>query len=275
MICNLGSEHVCCTKIEHLGVKVGSEVILSDVNLHLHCGELTAVVGRNGAGKSTFMKALLNSIPHSGNVIFEGERCTSGCSKTHNPEHAKYCSQHKVERYVTTKPRFGYVPQSLAVEPGSPISVEDLVLACSGRRPVWLPHRAKDKAMVQEILETTGAGNLISRRVGDLSGGELQRVMLALAINPIPDILLLDEPVSGVDRVGLKSFYDLVSSLRHSYDVTILLVSHDLDLVAQHADRVLFIDRGCTYSGTVDEIYGRKEFVDVFGHILVEKGNLK
>lgn len=271
MSCILGTEHVCCTKIEHLSVKAGNEFILSDVNLHLHCGELTAVVGRNGAGKSTFMKAMLNAIPHTGDIIFEGERCVAGCPGGHNLDHTKLGPQHRFEKYVTTKPRFGYVPQSLSVESGSPVSVEDLVLSCVSKRPVWLRPRKKDRDMVKSVLEVTGAQNLVSRRVSDLSGGELQRVMLALAINPIPDILLLDEPVSGVDRVGLKSFYDLVSSIRHSYDVTILLVSHDLDLVAQHADRVLFIDRGGSFSGTVDEVYGRKEFVDVFGHILVEK----
>ncbi|MBR6080841.1 MAG: metal ABC transporter ATP-binding protein [Treponema sp.] len=246
MSCKIGNAHVCCTKIENLGVKVGNEVILSGINLHLHCGELTAVVGRNGAGKSTFMKALLNTIPHTGNIVFEGMH------------------------YVTTKPRFGYVPQSLSVEPGSPVSVEDLVLSCVSKRPVWMHHRKKDRERAEDVLRTTGAEKLLGRRVSDLSGGELQRVMLALAINPIPDILLLDEPVSGVDRVGLKSFYDLVSSLRRSYDVTIILVSHDLDLVARHADRVLFIDRGRSFTGTVDEIYGMKEFTDVFGHIVFD-----
>ncbi|MBR3548493.1 MAG: hypothetical protein IKN90_00285, partial [Treponema sp.] len=104
-------------------------------------------------------------------------------------------------------------------------------------------------------------------------GGEIQRVMLSLAITPVPDILLLDEPVSGVDRTGLKDFYDLVSSLRRDYDITILLITHDLDLVAKHADRIVFINKNSAVSGTVAEIYGSKEFIKVFGKIELKDGS--
>lgn len=247
MACILGKKHVCCTRIEHLGVTVGKEEILRDVNLHLHCGELTAIVGRNGAGKSTFMKALLNVIPHTGSIIFESEK--------------------KSSRFEKTKPRFGYVPQSLAVDESSPVSVEDLILSCISGKPVWLFHTKADREKVCEVLRMTNAQDLAKRRVCDLSGGEIQRVMLSLAITPLPDILLLDEPVSGVDRTGLKNFYDLVSSLRRDFDITILLISHDLDLVARHADRIVFINGKTAKSGTVEEIYSDKDFINVFGKI--------
>lgn len=270
MSCTLGKQHVCCTRIEHLSVKSGSEVILNDVNLHLHCGELTAIVGRNGAGKTTFLRALLDEIPHTGTITFEGERCTDHCADDHTIDHASHCACHTTEKYCTTKPRFGYVPQKLAVEQGCPVSVEDFVLSCVTKRPVWLPHRAKDKALVREILSSSNAQNLSERRVSDLSGGEIQRVMLALAIHPVPDILLLDEPVSGVDRSGLKVFYNLVSSLRRDYDITILLISHDLDLVARHADRVVLVDRGIAAAGTVAEVYKTKAFIETFGHVVPE-----
>jgi zinc transport system ATP-binding protein len=91
--------------------------------------------------------------------------------------------------------------------------------------------------------------------------------MLSLAMNPLPDILLLDEPVSGVDRVGLKSFYELVSSIRRKCDITILLISHDLDLVARHADRVVFINNATAAVGSVKEIFSRGDFVEIFGRI--------
>lgn len=269
MACSLGKEHVCCTRIENLSVKVGNEYILKDLNFHLHCGELTAVVGRNGAGKSTFMKALLNVIPHSGQIIFESERCLTNCSHEHINYPPKICSNKENHIFTTKNPRFGYVPQSLSVEAGNPISVEDLVLACTSKRPVWFWKRKKDSQKVHNILCTTNAQSLAKKCVCDLSGGELQRVMLALAINPLPDILLLDEPVSGVDRVGLKKFYELVSSLRRDYDITILLVSHDLDLVARHADKVIFINNQNAEIGNVEEIYHKKSFVDVFGHIML------
>lgn len=245
MACILGKKHVCCTRIEHLGVVAGREEILRDVNLHLHCGELTAIVGRNGAGKSTFMKALLDVIPHTGTVTFESAR--------------------KSRFFSASKPRFGYVPQSLAVDEASPVSVEDLVLSCVSKKPVWLPHSKADKQKAYDILRMTNAHFLADKRVCDLSGGEIQRVMLSLAITPVPDILLLDEPVSGVDRTGLKDFYDLVSSLRRDYDITILLITHDLDLVAKYADRIVFINNSSAVSGTVKEIYSSKEFIQVFG----------
>ncbi|MCR5288928.1 MAG: metal ABC transporter ATP-binding protein [Treponema sp.] len=249
MACQICKENVCLTRIEHLGVRAGNLPILEDVNLHLHCGELTAIVGRNGAGKTTFLKALLNEIPHTGTIIFEGEN----------------------GKKPTTHPRFGYVPQKLFVEPGSPVTVEDVIRACLSKYPVWLPPRKKDRELVQNVLSQTHTEKLINRRIGDLSGGELQRVMLALAIHPVPDILLLDEPVSGVDRSGLKLFYELVSKLRHEYDITILLISHDLDIIARHADRVVLINHGVAANGTVEEVYNSAPFIETFGHIVFNK----
>lgn len=266
----MGKEHVCCTSIRDLSVKIGNEYILKDINLHLHCGELTAIIGRNGAGKTTFMKALLDVIPHSGTITFESEKISTDAKV--DPHASSLPAAAKKHTWTTTRPRFGYVPQSLTQDPSNPFSVEDLVLSCTSRWPVWLKRRRKDIQKVQEILKTTNTQNLASRRVGDLSGGELQRVLLALAIHPMPDILLLDEPVSGVDRLGLKGFYELVSSLRRDYDITILLISHDLDLVARHADRVVFINDAKALTGTVSEVYSSKEFIEVFGTSAVQSG---
>lgn len=234
--------HICCTKIEHLSVKSNGEFIIEDINLHIHCGELTAIIGRNGAGKTTFLRTLLDEVPHSGEIHFmkDGKGCTS-------------------------KPKFGYVPQRLEVAPDSPVSVGDFVLSCLSTRPVWLPRRKKDKNLINQILSVTGTQHLESRRLCELSGGELQRVLLALAINPVPDILLLDEPVSGVDRAGLSVFYELVSELRHSHDITILLISHDLDLIKKHADKVVLIDKKIVAQGTPDEVYLSSTFAEVFG----------
>lgn len=244
--------HVCLTKIENLNVKSNGETILNDVNLQIRCGELTAIVGRNGAGKTTFLRALLDEIPHTGTITYEHGTSPSG-----------------LKIRTSKKPVFGYVPQKLSIAPGSPVSVSDLVLSCVSNYPVWLPRRKKDIEKVKKILSITNAENLADKKAGDLSGGEIQRVMLALAINPLPDILILDEPVSGVDRNGLKDFYDLVSKLRHDYDVTILLVSHDLDLVAEHADQVILIDRGIAAQGTPEDVYSDKKFIETFGKIVI------
>lgn len=245
--------HVCLTKIENLSVKSNGDTILDNVNLEIRCGELTAIVGRNGAGKTTFLRALLDEIPHTGSIFYDRGKTVSGM---------------KIKTYK--KPVFGYVPQKLAIAPGSPVSVEDLVLSCVSNYPVWLPRRKKDRELVRKILSATNTQNLANRRAGDLSGGEIQRVMLALAINPLPDILILDEPVSGVDRNGTKDFYDFVSDLRHNYDITILLVSHDLDLLARHADRVVLIDHGIAAAGTPEDVYADPKFIETFGKIQIE-----
>ena len=111
----------------------------------------------------------------------------------------------------------------------------------------------KDKKIYQEIkeqLKLFGAEKLIDKSIGDLSGGELQRVLLAIATKPIPNLLILDEPVSGIDENGTKDFYELVNQLKTKYDMSILLVSHDLDLVQKYADRVILLDKEVVKEGT-------------------------
>lgn len=271
MACSLGKSHVCCTRVEHLSVKAAGGYILKDVNLHLHCGELTAIVGRNGAGKSTLIKALLGDVPHSGRVIFEGERCARNCPDDRTANHSLHCTCRDRVPYTTTHPRFGYVPQSFYIAPASPVCVADLVLSCVSKRPVWLWQRKRERQLVHDVLSCTNAQHLAASPLSVLSGGEVQRVMLALAINPLPDVLLLDEPVSAQDSAGLSGFYALVSSIRRDYDITILLVSHDLELVAHHADRVVFIN-GCNATvGSVADVYHSRAFIDTFGHVALHQ----
>ena len=193
------------------------------------------------------IEALLGEVPHTGEIHFMKDGCA-----------------------CTSTPRFGYVPQQLAVDANSPVSVSDLVLASLSRRPVWLPRRKKDLALVEQVLSVTQVAALANSRVCDLSGGEIQRVLLALAIHPVPDILLLDEPVSGVDRAGLSLFYQLVSDLRHTHDITILLISHDLDLVARHADKVVLLDKTIREDGSPAQVYSTPAFKEIFG----EQGGL-
>ena len=209
-----------CLKIEHITVRAGDALLLEDVNLHAHCGELTAVIGRNGAGKSTLLKAILGEIPCEGRVTFSGH---SGSP-------------------VSGRPRVGYVPQSLNLDPGSPATVYDLALAFTSGWPAFLPRRRKEEERLREHFARFDADALLDKLVGRLSGGELQRVLLAVATRPHPDLLILDEPVSGVDNEGLRRFYEMLEQLRRTDDMVILLVSHDLDYVSRHADRVVLLD---------------------------------
>lgn len=103
------------------------------------------------------------------------------------------------------------------------------------------------------------------KRLGALSGGELQRVLLALALDPVPDLLLLDEPVSGIDQKGLEMFYSTVSELRKKINLSIILVSHDLDLVEQYADRVILINGTVVLSGTPEEVFNDERTSQIFG----------
>ena len=231
-----------CLKIEHITVRAGDALLLEDVNLHAHCGELTAVIGRNGAGKSTLLKAILGEIPCEGRVTFSGH---SGSP-------------------VSSRPRVGYVPQSLNLDPGSPATVYDLALAFTSGWPAFLPRRRKEEERLREHFARFDADALLDKLVGRLSGGELQRVLLAVATRPHPDLLILDEPVSGVDNEGLRRFYEMLEQLRRTDDMVILLVSHDLDYVSRHADRVVLLDRSVQAAGTPEQVFSSPAFAAAF-----------
>lgn len=238
---------LCCTRIEKFSVRYGDFVALRDVNLHIHCGNLTAVIGTNGSGKSTLLKAILGEVRHEGSLKFLDNK-----------------SMH------TDAPLVGYVPQKLNFDAGSPVSVMDLFTASSASAPVWGFLGRKTKIDAVEALSRVKAEHLVNHRLGELSGGELQRVLLALAIHPVPDLLLLDEPVSGVDQKGMSLFYGLVSELRKDYDLSIILVSHDLDLVADYADRVVLLNKTIEASGTPYDVFNHPKFREIFGETWFE-----
>ena len=147
----------------------------------------------------------------------------------------------------------GYVPQHLLFDKNAPVSVLDFMAAAVGSKPVC---------------------HVIDRPLGELSGGELQRVLLAMAIEPLPDLLILDEPVSGIDINGLDTFYRKVSELRNKYHMAILLVSHDLSLIKSFADRIILMDKTVIAQGTPDEVYETKAFADTFGYTIKEARNI-
>ena len=233
-----------CTKINNIGVKIGKDVILKDVNIHIHCGELTVIIGRNGAGKSTLLKAILGEIEHTGNIVFVDQKDN-----------------------VTKKIKIGYVPQSINIERHMPTTVYDLFASCITHIPVFLRKDNKIYDEVKEHLKIFGADALIDKSIGDLSGGELQRVLIAIATKPTPNLLILDEPVSGIDRNGIKEFYKIISKLKSEYDMSIILVSHDLDLAKKYADKVILLDKEVIKEGTPDDVFKSLEFKNWFGEL--------
>ena len=238
-------KHCHCIKVNNISVTFGKQKVLDDISLHMHCGELTVLIGQNGAGKSTLLRALLGEIPHEGNIEFKE-------TKTGNISHVM---------------KIGYVPQSLNIERDIPMTVYDLFASFISRYPIWLPKNRRLYDKIREQLRIFSVEDCIDRQVGQLSGGQLQRVMLSIAITPMPDLLILDEPVSGIDENGVRDFYRLVNEMKERNGLAVLLVSHDLELVRKYADKVVLIDNKILCKGTPDEVYGDENFKRIFGGI--------
>ena len=214
--------HSCCLRVENMSVKIGTDCILKDVNLHVHCGEMAAIIGPEGV--------IAFSEP--------GQR--------------------------SKKPRIGYVPQSPAFDPSDPVSVSDLFACCMSRRPAFLGLGKAMKDTVAECLSRVHGEELVNKRVGTLSGGELQRVLLALALEPIPNILILDEPLSGVDVEGMETLMDMLDEIRKNYDLSILMTTHDFSLLPRYADQVVLIDHGVLIQGDPQTVLDSEEFHRTF-----------
>ncbi|NCE66374.1 metal ABC transporter ATP-binding protein [Pseudoflavonifractor sp. 524-17] len=242
-----GCTGACCLKIEHLGVSIGGDQILNDVGFHLHCGEIVALIGPNGAGKSSLFKAILGQMEYSGSIAFQ----RAGGNRT--------------------RPLIGYVPQSPSFDRGDPVSVLDFFAAAVSDWPAFLPMPQKLRARVLSCLERVHGGALIDKRLGALSGGELQRVLLALALEPLPHILILDEPLSGVDIDGERQLMDMLDEIRRTYDLSILFSTHDFATLGQYADKVVLLKSGVLRVGPPEEVLHSKEFQAVF-HLDLGRG---
>ena len=238
-----GCDRSCCLKVAHLGVSMGDQVILEDVNFHLHCGEITALIGPNGAGKSTLFRTILGQLPHSGEIDFQ-----------------RAGGKH-------TRPLIGYVPQSPSFDRGDPVSVLDLFIASIADWPVFLPTPKKLRERVLRCLSRVHAEPLVDKRIGSLSGGELQRVLLAMALEPVPHILILDEPLSGVDIEGERQLLDMLDEVRQQYDLS----THDFATLEEYADKVILLQSSVLKSGPPREVLSSHEFRDVF-HLSLGRG---
>jgi len=209
-----------------LGVRLGGRDILRGVDLTLRRGEIVTVIGPNGGGKTTLLRAVLGLIePAAGNA--------------------------RVAPGVTV----GYVPQRFAPDRILPMTVGRLMRLTA--RP--------DRSAVERALAETGTAHLIDASVHALSGGELQRVLLARALVREPDLLALDEPVQAVDYAGEAALYELIADIRRRRGCGVLMVSHDLHVVMAATDRVLCVNGHVCCTGTPHEVSGNAEFRRLFG----------
>ena len=244
--------HSCgyhCIKVEKLGVILDREQILRNINIHIHCGQLTTIIGPNGAGKSTLVKALIGEIPHEGEIKFRDIRDDK-----------------------PIKLKIGYVPQQLSFDKNTPSTVYDLFASYMDKRPVCFFREKKIYEKVKQQLAVFEADNLIDKTLGDLSGGELQRVMLSIATYPMPNLLILDEPISGMDRNGMMLFYEQIDRLKKEYDISIILVSHDLEFAYEYSDKIILLDETIVGEGTPEEVFESRRFKAMFGNIRYERG---
>ena len=209
--------------IHNLGVELGGRPVLDGVNADLMRGQITALIGMNGSGKTTLLRTLVKEVPYTGRIEFH-------CGHDHRqptPEHV------------------GYVPQKLRIEANLPLTVADLLGLALLRRPLFLGIGRRNRKRMEELLARVWLGaEFLDRPVEKLSGGELQRVLLALALEPQPELLLLDEPAAGIDFQHAEPFYKLLANLNSQTGVTVLLVSHDLSVVNRHAHHVLCLTDG-------------------------------
>ena len=209
--------------LQNVSVVLGGKGVLRDFSAAILCERITAVIGLNGAGKTTLLRAILREVPYSGEIAFH-------CGHDHrrpSPEHV------------------GYVPQKLRIEANLPLTVRDLLGLALQRRPLFFGIRRRSTQLMIDLLDLVGARHdLLDSPVDKISGGELQRVLLGLALQPHPELLLLDEPAAGIDFQDQEKFYDLIGRINRERKTTILLVSHDVSMVSRRADHVLCLKDG-------------------------------
>lgn len=235
-------------KVENLCVKSGGLHLLENITFSVEEGKIVAIIGPNGAGKTTLIKAILGLIPYdTGSVTLFGRPL----------------------KYNKLPIRVGYVPQRIQFDRTFPMTVSELLsftLPHSYKFP--LHQKKEEKENISRLLETVGAHELMHRNIGRLSGGELQRVMIAKAIVNDPEILFLDEQASGVDLEGQERFHDLVKRLNKEKNLTAILISHDLNVVYRFADDVLCLNRKLVCSGKPEETLTDDVIKSVYGEMM-------
>jgi len=215
----------------------GRRVVLTDISFDIPEGDFLGLVGPNGSGKTTIVRTLLGTLPPLAGTVTR--------------DHAL---------------RFGYVPQRDQVDYSFPLKVLDVVMMGRydriglGRRPT-----ADDRARAREALEHVGIAHLADRRLSDLSGGQKQRTLIARALVGEPTVLVLDEPTNGMDLVATTQILGLVRELHDRDALTVLMVSHALNEVANYVDRIALVVEGGFRIGTTDEIMTEETLTQMYG----------
>ena len=244
-------------RLDGVGVRLGGREILRDVSFTIRPGEFTGLIGPNGAGKTTLLRIILGLQPATrGSVLIDGA-----------PRPPRDAS-------------IGYVPQKLAIEPDMPLRVRDVVsLGIDGHKfGIRLPSRAR-RELVADMLAAVGAQRYADARVGELSGGEQQRVMIAHALISRPRLLLLDEPLANLDISSEQGIVSVLARLARAEGIAVLLSAHDMNPLMPVMDRIVYVAAGRVAVGRTDEVvqpevlsrlYGQHvDVIRVHGRVLV------
>jgi zinc transport system ATP-binding protein len=221
--------------VEHLAVSRNREAILDDVSIQIRRHQLHGLAGPNGAGKSTLVSAILGLIAFSGRIVLNWQG--SGA--------------------------IGYVPQTFVVDPTLPVTVEDFLALTRQRRPICLGITRTARQVVHRLLERVGLPETARRPLSVLSGGELRRVLLAHALDPDPELLLLDEPTTGLDEGSAAWLEETLKTIQKSGRTTVVMVSHDLEQMRRLADRVTVLDRSVVADGPADAVLTTSRVVEL------------
>lgn len=217
---------VSLISVEGLEIRQGGRQILHDVTLAVRKGEIVTIVGPNGSGKSTLLRAMIGAIrPSAGRVVRQ-----EGL-------------------------RIGYVPQSLPVDRNLPLTV---------RRFLSLPKPVSDSA-AKSALDRAGLPQVARAQLGALSGGQMQRVLLARALLNDPQVLILDEPTQGLDQQGSAAFYRQIEAIRSETGCAVLMVSHELHVVMAASDRVICLNGHICCEGHPEQVASAPEYRALFG----------
>ncbi len=241
---NPPAETPLVVEVRDVRLVLNGQPVLRGVNLRVPRGQLVALIGPNGSGKTTLL------------------RCLLGLQKIHSGDIRLFGNNNLLEEL----PRVGYVPQRLALESSFILSVREfLALRLSETRHwFWQSHRRIDEWLKKRLPEI-GVEPLLDRPLARLSGGELQRVLIAFSLLGKPELLLLDEPTAGVDTPGEKTFYDLIAEIQRRYSLTVILVSHDLSMVYRHASWVYALNGVICCEGPPEVVLNAESLKEAYG----------
>jgi zinc transport system ATP-binding protein len=225
----MGAEKIL--EIKNLTVRYNDHVILNQLNFWVNSGEIVAIIGPNGSGKTTLLKAILGLIPHQGEVtIFGG-----------SPRLAL--------------DNIGYVPQRLDFDRTFPLTVEEFLNFIKVKNRPWR----------EEVLREVGVNTFMDKGLGELSGGQLQRLLIAKALLKEPKLLMLDEATSGVDIAAEMTFFELIEHLNKTHNVTIMLISHEVQMVYKFATQILCLNKDLVCNGRPKEAITKEVLEKLYG----------